>query len=209
MNKQIYILLKNDVIFHPKEKIINYLNTIKNYFRDNSIKNVIEEDLYEKIFFLTVYKYQCENESAYMIDINFNDNIQTLIPYILKINIFAKDLYENNKMKGPEYIYEFQKNIQHNNLPIIGVIDMINENTIIDLKFSKSSSLEVYIDQLIMYYLIYDVSFESNKSLEIWNLYNGEKIIINLNLNNINKKNLLCFLANCINEKLINMIFFL
>ena len=214
INKEIYILLKNDVISYPKDKIINYINIIKTYFKEHDEtyfkehdnQNIIEKDLYEKIFFLTLFKYQCENESCYMLDMNFNNNIQTLIPYILKVSAFAKDLYEKNKMEG--CIYKFQKNIQHNNLPIIGIIDLINENSIVDLKFSKSSSLENHVDQLIMYYLIYDASFENKKSLEVWNLYNGEKIIININLSTINKKKLLCHLAHCINEKLTNMIFF-
>ena len=203
-NREIYIILKNDVISHPKEKIVDHLDIIKKYFKDN----INEEDLYKKIFFLTIYKYQCENEASYMLSMNFDNDIETLIPYILKIKIFAKDLYYKNKSSGDKYIYEFQKNIIHRNLPIKGIIDIINEDTIVDLKFSTSQSLENYIDQVIMYYLIYDNSLVNKKSLELWNLYNGERIIINLNLNNINKKNLLSLLGNTINEKLTNMIFF-
>jgi hypothetical protein len=134
---------------------------------------------------------------------NFDDNISTLLPFILKIKEYiCKDIYNDDK------IYEFQKTITHKNLPILGIVDIINEEKIVDLKFSMSDSMEKYIDQIIMYYLIYDPSLIKNKSLELWNLFRGEKIIVNFDKKNVNTQKLLCLLSDTIDEKLTNMTFF-
>lgn len=204
-DKIFYLTMKNDVISHPKEKILEHINLINEY--KNEVK-IEDNNLYLYIFYLAVYVYQCENESSFMLDEDYSDDVTNLIPYIINVKEFVKNLHDDNIREGEKYIYDFQIPIYHKNLPIKGIIDMMNTEKIIDLKFSNSSSMEKYIDQLLMYYIIYDPSLESPKTLELWNICKGEKITISFDKNRVNKMNLLCILANTINEKLSNMIFF-
>jgi DNA polymerase III epsilon subunit-like protein len=206
-HKEFYLQIENNVISIPRTRLLEKISYIRDYFYNIPYEthNTI---LYESIFELAIFVYQYENEASYLWKSDLNIHIDKLEKHIKHISQFAIQTYNENKSAGNEYIYTFHKKYIHKNLPIVGELDMINKDTIVDLKFSHSN-VEKYIDQICMYSILHDPSFgrQCTMNLELWNILKGEKLIIKLDKNKINKVLLLQILCKAVNQKLQNMCF--
>ena len=132
----------------------------------------------------------------YILNRDFTNNFESLKQYFDKIKDLASSL--NN--------LEFQIGINHINLNLRGIIDIIeNNNKIIELKFVKNINEKHIIQTLLYYNILYPN--DNIKYLEIWNLLDGYKYIINFE--NINNWQLNLFLSEMLDQKMINNIFML
>ncbi len=207
-HKEFYLQIENNVISIPRTRLLEKISYIRDYFYNIPLESH-DIILYESIFDLAIFVYQYENEAAYLWKSDLSNHISTLYHHILHISQFAIATYIENSKNGEEYIYTFHKKYIHKNLPIVGELDMINKESIVDLKFSHSS-VEKYIDQICMYYILYDNSFSTNLpniNLELWNILKGEKLIIKLDKTKIQKVLLLQILCKAVNQKLRHMTF--
>ncbi len=200
-HKEFYIHIENNVISYPRTRLLEKISYIRDYFYNISIEEH-NSILYEAIFELAIFMYQYEHEASYLWKTDLSKHITQLYSHIKHISQFALETYE----KGGNNVYKFHKKYIHKNLPIIGELDMINKDSIVDLKFSHSN-IEKYIDQIFLYYYLYDNSLESNIKLELWNILKGEKLIIKFDKTEINKVLLMQILCKATNQKLRNMIF--
>lgn len=204
-HKEFYLQIENNVISIPRSRLLEKISYIRDYFYNipyeehNSI-------LYESIFELAIFVYQYENEAAYLWKTDLSIHIDKLEKHIKHISKFAIQTYLENSEIGTDSIYKFHNKYIHKNLPIVGELDMINKDTIVDLKFSHSN-IEKYIDQICMYAILHDNSLNFDMNLELWNILKGEKLIIKLDKEKIQKVLLLQILCKAVNRKLHNMCF--
>jgi DNA polymerase III epsilon subunit-like protein len=202
-HKEFYLQPENSVISYPRERLLEKIKFIYDYLYNVDYLEH-DENLYVGIFEMAIFKYQCENESAYLWKSDFTKYVKQLAPHIKHISQFARNLYKENVKKGE--IYNFHEKRIHSNLPLVGEFDMINQNALVDLKFSQSS-MDRYVDQLLMYYMLYDPTLQSNISLELWNILKGEKVTIEIDRSKINKVIWLQVLCKALGQKLRNMVF--
>jgi DNA polymerase III epsilon subunit-like protein/thymidine kinase len=202
-HKEFYLQPENSVISYPRERLLEKISFIYDYLYNVKCEEH-DENFYLGIFEMAIFQYQCENESAYLWKSDFTKYVKQLAPHILHISQFARNLYKENKEKGE--VYKFHERKVHSNLPLNGEFDMINQNALVDLKFSQSS-MDRYVDQLLMYYMLYDPTLQSSISLELWNILKGEKVTIVINRANIKKVIWLQVLCRALNQKLRNMVF--
>jgi DNA polymerase III epsilon subunit-like protein len=204
-HKEFYLQPENGVISYPRERLLEKIVYIKDYLLHIPYQEH-NELLYTSIFEMAIFQYQCQHESAYLWKCDFQPIIQKVMPHIRHISQFAINEYERNRKDGSEYIYRFHERKMHPHLPLCGEFDMINQWRIVDLKFSNSS-IERFVDQLMMYYMIYDPTLQSPIELEIWNLLKGEKTVIQFNREKLNKVLWLQVLCKAMKQKLRNMVF--
>ena len=195
-NKKLYEKYFKDV----NEKIVPYIiENIGCYINKEYIKNLYNELLnntnFEKIMFdITLYYYQIENECKFLLKNDFTQHINELNLFVEEINILTKDLND----------FEFQKMIKHNNINLLGVLDIVNKNKIIELKFTSSIDIK-YIIQVLLYYNLYHQDWINEKDIEIWNLKDGYKYKVVFD-NNFNAWDLNCFICDVLDVKMKNNI---
>ena len=131
---------------------------------------VHDETFPHKIFRLVLFGYQIEYEMGYLWEYDFSEHLVSLQPYIDEAFKFIKD--EEN--------LTWWKKTTHPNFPLNGEIDIINGDTIIDVKFTKTVSIK-HIIQVLLYYNNLHPDWKKEKKLEIWNLQQGKKYKIDLN----------------------------
>jgi hypothetical protein len=195
-NKKLYEKYFKDVDI----KVVSYI--IENmgcYINEEYIKNLYKELLnntnFEKIIFdITLYFYQIKNECKFLLKYDFTKHINELNLFVEEINVLTKDLND----------FEFQKMIKHNNINLLGVIDIVNKNKIIELKFTSSIDIK-YIIQVLLYYNLYHQDWVNEKDIEIWNLKDGYKYKVIFN-NNFNAWDLNCFICDVLDVKMKNNI---
>lgn len=205
-NKEFFIDCSNDVIYYSKEDLLNIID-----FLENSFSTVIVNDIKinSYLFKITLFYYQREHECAYLWNYDFSEHLRDLDYYISEIIDYVQKLEEK---------FTFHPTFRHPKLPIVGELDLMNEQKIIDIKFSSSLNVK-HILQLLLYAHIIDPAFQKNYStntinatnpisLELWNFQLGYKYIIKLDKEKLNTYNLLKILSKGINKKLENMIFF-
>jgi len=147
----IRIRYENSVVEYDKDKIINYyrqLLTNKYYY----------------IFMISLYKYQFNYESKFLLLKDWNEHISSLYLYS---NLIDNLNYEEK--------FDFQVNLIKEKLS--GIADIIGNNKVIELKFTNTFSTD-YILQALLYHLM----VFPNKDLiniEIINLLLGIRYYIN------------------------------
>jgi DNA polymerase III epsilon subunit-like protein len=139
------------------------------------------------------------NETAYLWKVNMDEELNDLKYYIDKIIIFVNEL-------GNKEDFKIHKLFKHPKLALVGELDMISENKIVDIKFTNNISIK-HILQLLFYNNIVDPKFDKEYELELWNFHLGNKYIIKINRNEIDKYKFLKLLSKSIGKKLENMIF--
>lgn len=195
-NKKLYEKYFKDV----DEKIVSYIiENIGCYINKEYIKNLYKELLsntnFEKIIFdITLYYYQIENECKFLLKNDFTQHINELNLFVEEINVLTKDLND----------FEFQKMINHNNINLLGVLDIVNKNKIIELKFTSSIDIK-YIIQVLLYYNLYHHDWINEKDIEIWNLRDGYKYKVIFD-NNFTAWDLNCFICDVLDVKMKNNI---
>jgi DNA polymerase III epsilon subunit-like protein len=189
---------------YDTEFFLDCENDVSNYSKqelESIIKNLSEGiNITSNIFKITIFYYQRENETAYLWDVDFTEELSDLEPYIRETAQYAANVCEE---------YSFHPIIRHTKLPLVGEVDMINNDKLIDIKFTNSLSVK-HILQVIIYNNIISPNFEKRYQLEIWNFKLGKRYEIHLNFDKLRPKiyDLLKLLGKSINKKLQNMIFF-
>lgn len=181
-------VFENDVIVRDEKTLIKICDMMINDYNYNYIEN---------IFKLVLYKYQIEKESGFLWKKDFTNHIKSLAVYIKKIEIYVNSIV--SKM-------EFGVMTVHPNIPIIGIIDILeNGKNILDIKFTSTIDLKQVI-QVLLYYNNYFPSWTQDKELYILNLKLGIKYRININKSVTNYSILkeLCFITK---DKLRNLLF--
>lgn len=192
-NTEFFLDCENDVINYSKTELLESID-----FLENNLHSSLKKDIINKIFRITIYYYQLSNETRYLWKTDFTEHMNDLEEYIDEVIHFSISITEK---------FEFHKTFRHPKLPIIGELDMINSNKIIDIKFTNTLNIK-HILQIILYYHIVNPIFDKEFTLELWNLQLGNKYIIHLDKKNINIFKLLKLLSKTINKKLEDMIFF-
>ena len=193
-DKEFFIDCENDVINYSKDDLLNSINYLENI---NETNNFNKDQIIKNIFKITLYYYQKNNETAYLWNTDFTEEINDLDIYIESIINYSKNISE-------EFI--FHPLFRHPKLAIIGELDMYNEKKIIDIKFSNNL-YNKHVLQILLYYHIINPSFNRDYQLELWNFYLGNKYIIKLNKSKIDVYKLLKILSSGIKKKMEKMIF--
>jgi hypothetical protein len=215
-NKEFFLDCENDVIKYSKKDLLECIQILEEEILENkkdteeNIENKNKNIIIKSIFDIALYYYQRNNETAYLWEYDFTEELKDL------------EFYINNVIKYSEKIEEkftFHPIYRHSKLPLVGEFDLISNNEkeidnnnnnpikIIDIKFSNNLNLK-HILQLILYNHLYDPSLKKNIQLELWNFHLGKKYIIQINRQNLDILKLLKILSKGINKKLQNMIFF-
>jgi len=189
--KEFYLECYNDVINYSKQDLLNSVNFLENKINED------KKEILNHILNITIFYYQQDNEAAYLWKIDMTEELRDLDFYINNVINIAKKTNEK---------FDFHNIFIHPKLPIIGELDMINSNKIVDIKFSNNLSIK-HILQIILYQHLIDPKFEKEYQLELWNFYLGNKYIIKINKSELNIYQLLKILSKTINKKLENMIF--
>ena len=205
--RSIFLLPENSVISYPRERVMEKIAWIRDYMTEVPVERH-DRNLFVAILEMAIFGYQLEHETAYLWKEDLEKYVTRLRPHLEFIPGFAMECYRRDAEKSPtgDHVYQFHRKEVHRNLPIVGEFDMINCEAIVDLKFSQSN-MERFIDQILMYYMIYDPTLTSTISLELWNILRGEKMIIRLDPARIQRVLLMQILAKAIGQKLRNMIF--
>jgi len=195
-NKEFYLDVENDVTNYSKKDLLMYIECLESGL-NNSEES--EHILINYIFKITIFYYQNNNETAYLWNIDFQEELKDLDFYIQSVIKYAK---ENNEK------YIFHPIFRHHKLAIVGELDLYNENLkkIVDIKFSNNLNIK-HILQVLIYQHLINPGFNESYELELWNFYLGNKYIIKLNKDDLNIFKILKILSNAINKKLENMIF--
>ena len=188
-NNDFTFIFQNDVIVNDTKSIRSIC--------DLMINNYNHKDYQINIFKITLYNYQINNELGFLWSKNFNKHIETLSYYIEQIEKCVETI--NTKM-------EFSVNTSHPNLPIIGEIDILeNNDTIIDIKFTKNLHFKQVL-QILFYYNNLFPDWSKPKKLKIFNFYQSRIYEFEIN-KEITNYQILKILSEITNEKLKNCIF--
>jgi DNA polymerase III epsilon subunit-like protein len=163
----------------------------------NDCKRIMEGE--NRIFQVSLYLYQLENEAKYLLKQDFSEEIGLLDNYVKSIKDFVGK-YENRNC-------ELQVENRHPNIPLIGVADIVDRESesIIDIKFTKTVGLK-HVLQLLMYYNNIHSDWKCEKKLEIWNFYQGVKYIIKVD-EGMTNYSLLKILCKVLDVKMSNNVF--
>ncbi len=203
--RAIFLLPENSVISYPRERVMEKISWIRDYIAEIPVERH-DRNLFVAILEMAIFAYQLEHETAYLWKEDLEKYVTRLQPHLEFIPGFAMECYRQDVAKSPDHVYQFHRKEVHRNLPIVGEFDMINCEAIVDLKFSQTS-MERFVDQILMYYMIYDPTLTAPISLELWNILRGEKMIIRFDPTKIQRVLLMQILAKAIGQKLRNMIF--
>ncbi len=210
LNKIFLLALENDVINYPKKRLeegllflelhkMEYINNKKDHdFFDIEEKEKYEYLLYKSIWDLSVFLFLLEEE-VNLWNIDDKTILIELNLYIEKIINFVKNNINNN--------YLFYQTKEHTKLPLLCDIDILceNENKVIMPKFSKNITKKYVLDVVLQSYI--NDNKWINPQIEIWNFYHGEKYIIQLKEDEINRLFIIKLLSLVLKKKLKNMVF--
>ena len=110
---------------------------------------------------LSVFHYQYEAESRYLIDEKWNNSISSLDPYVDKIKIYIESI---------EREYIFQIPVEY--LKIKGQLDILDDKKIIEIKFCKDTQIN-HILQCVLYYMCLNKKLDNEMEIGVLNLYTG------------------------------------
>ena len=191
-----YLDIENEVYKFMKDKLLLIIDEIKSNVNANNY-HYYDTNIINCIFTITLYEYQKEYECAFIMNYDFTDLLDSLKQHITKIKEY---IYNNND------IYNFHGLTIHPRINLIGEYDIMQDNKIIELKFTKEINIK-HIIQIFLYYNNIFPSWKVKPELEIWNLYSGESYHINLSINEMNMYKILILLCKAMKIKMKNCIF--
>ena len=207
LNQEFFLDCYNDVSYYSKDYLLGLIKRIEEHNdndNSNNVLNMIDEENNENkeeviynIFQITLYYYQKSNETAYLWKKDFSENINSIQYYIDKTIEYANSIKEE---------LTFHPLYKHSKLPIVGELDILTEDAIIDIKMTTSLQKKSII-QLILYHNLLSPDLEKIYDLELWNFHLGKKYKIVLEKDNFMNYELLKLLSVVVQEKLKNMIF--
>lgn len=186
----------NDVINYSKEDLLNSINILNENINNSSINNRI---ILENILKITIFFYLMNHETAYLWQINFEEELNNLEYYVE----FIKKYIEGLDMNENYIVHPFFK---HPKMGLVGELDMLSDSRIVDIKFSNNLNIK-HIIQVLLYNLIINPNMEKEYKLELWNFQLGNKYIIHIERNNLPVFPIMKILSRSIGRKLVNMIF--
>jgi hypothetical protein len=189
-NKEFFIECENYVINYSKTNLLNSI-----HFLEKSELNQMTNQI-KHIFNITIYYYQRNTETSYLWNVDFTQELNDLLPYIISVISYAQEINDN---------FIFHKKIKHPKLAFVGEIDLYNNEKIIDIKFSNNLNVK-HILQVLLYNHIINPNLKDDYTIELWNFYLGNKYIIKLD-KNIDIYKLLKILSSSLKKKMENMIF--
>lgn len=187
---EFYLDCYNDVSYYSKDFLIKLINNLES-------KKTNKKEIIYNIFQISLFYYQKSNETAYLWKKDFTENINSLMYYIDK-TIDYTNIINDELLFHPVY--------KHSKLPIVGELDIITNDSIIDIKITNTLQKKSII-QLILYHNLISPNLEKIYNLELWNFHLGKKYKIILNKDKFMNYELLKLLSVIVNEKLKNMIF--
>jgi hypothetical protein len=190
---EFFIDCENDVISYSKERLLDSIKKL-----EISTEEISKEEILQHIFNITLYYYQRENETAYLWNTSFIQEMNDLEFYIDNIIEYA-----NNE----EEKFTFHPTFHHSKLPLVGELDMCNKNKIVDIKFSAGLNVK-HVLQVFLYHHLVNIGFDKDYELELWNFHTGCKYIIKFEKTKIDVYELLKILSKAVHKKLEHMIFF-
>jgi DNA polymerase III epsilon subunit-like protein len=197
--KEFFLDCHNDVINYSKEDILQSINLLLNSLETNSHPQFDSKIILNNIFKITIFFYQMNNETAYLWNINFDEELKDLEYYIK----YMKKFIDTIDICEEFLIHPF---FQHPKIAIVGELDLLSNNKIIDIKFSNNLNIK-HIIQVLLYNLIINPNMEKEYQLELWNFQLGNRYIININRNQIPVFQIMKILSRSIGRRLVNMIF--
>jgi hypothetical protein len=187
--KRFYLKVKDKLKLDNYEKLQSIIDKLENNIVDEN-ENI--KDIWKLCIFMKSENY----ESGYLNKQNFDNHLNSVQIVIQNIKRYINEI---NCEK-----FKFQIYNEHPNLPIIGVIDIMEGHIIIDIKFTKSlSNSQIY--QLLLYYNNIFPNWGQFMDLKILNLFQG--VIYNIYINDINNYQLNKLLCNTLHTKMVNNIF--
>jgi len=183
----------NMIIIYIKNKVFTYDKNYLIKLYDSLLLNFDEKIIFD----IVLYFYQIQNECEYLLNHDFTQHLKSLETYYIHLDNLSKQ-YNN---------FQFNIHNSHTNIKLTGYIDILHDNKIIDLKFINSIN-EKHIIQILLYYNNYSIDWSIKKDLEIWNIKDGYKYIIEFD-NNITCWNINCFICKILDIKMFNNIFIL
>lgn len=183
------IYVPNDLIYDNPDEIMAIILQLEN--NNNS---------FYQLFLLNLYLYQIEHEAKYLWnqkDTIFN-SFESIATYEQHMKNYIESIITPN--------YEFQVSVSSHYLDDFnGILDIYDKdnNTIIELKFTKSISL-VHQLQVFFYNFIKNKRFDKLDNMYIINLLEGKKYKIELNTS-MSNFDLLLVLAKILNTKIKNL----
>lgn len=167
LERFITLMIENDVIdMNFKDDLIEKYDNFCNILDLNEIYKLLFDD--------SLFWYQVNHESKYLLKKDFTPYIDSVKEYGSKI----EETIENSEFVNNNFRFHVEN--EHPNLPIIGIVDILNNNKIIDIKFVKNITSK-YIMQILLYYNNIFPDWKKRKNLELWNLYEGKIYKINFN----------------------------
>ena len=191
-NKEFFLDCYNDVSYYSKDFLYDLIKKTL-----NSKKKYSENEIYYCIFQISLYFYQRSHETAYLWKKDFSPHLDSLEYIIQKTKSYAENIQES---------LTFHPTFKHSKLPLVGELDILTEDSIIDIKLSYQLSKKQII-QLILYHNLLSPNLEKIYHLELWNFNLGKKYKILLEKDNFMNYELLKLLSVVLQEKLQNMIF--
>ena len=186
--KEFFIYCENDVVIIPKKELKSLIEEIEHF-----------ENINKNIFRITLFYYQINNEMAYLWKSDLTEEFNDMEYYTQKVITFI------NKTDFTEQ-FTFHPMYKHSKLPIVGELDMISNEKIVDIKFSNNLNIK-HILQILLYNHLIDPTFEKEYKLELWNFHLGYKYIVKINKSHTDIYKILKILSRSLCKKLENMIF--
>lgn len=118
------------------------------------------------LFEIILYYYQIDNECKYILKFDFTKHLASISRYYEKIESVA------NKYIDERRDFIFQKIVRHKNIDIVGAIDILDGNKIIENKFVGTIT-EKHVIQVLLYYNCLYQNWGPTQELEIWNFKDG------------------------------------
>ena len=189
-----YLDIENEVFKYMKDRLLKVIREVR---KNSADYHYYDNKLIGNLFTITLYEYQREYECAFLIHHDFTDLLGSLREHITRIKQFIF-----NNSTG----YKFHGHSIHPLINLIGEYDIMQENKIIELKFTKEINLK-YIMQVFMYYNNVFPDWRCKPDLEIWNLFRGEKYKIEFNLDAMNPFSIMKVLCKALKVKMKNSVF--
>lgn len=154
-NKQFSFFVENDIVEMNKNTLLEICNNILN-----------KTDPIYNLFILTKFVYQYKTESKNLLNHIDIDILISLKHWIKKIGNYVKSTANIPK--------KFHVETKHVYLNLIGEIDLLENNKIVELKFTKDITDKHFI-QTLLYYNNYNVRWEKEMEFSVLNMRTGIK----------------------------------
>ena len=200
-NKEFFIECYNDVSNYSKDILMNCISKLTKSIHFCSNSNNLDYNIIDSIFKITIFYHQMNHETAYLWNRDFKDELADLEHYIKHIIEYVDCMEIKDETQ-----FKFHPFLKHPKLDLVGEIDMLNDNKIIDIKFSNNLNIK-HILQLLLYNMIVDTSLKKDYKLELWNFHLGTIYNVKIDRKNIPVFDILKSIARSLGRKMKNMIF--